>query len=184
MTEETKYCPKCDKELPVQTHFTRRKNGRISSYCRPCLSLYCRQHYVNNSAAHNARRKEARKQYRIRNRAYVVEYLRTHPCVDCGEADPLILEFDHLDPKDKKYVMSDLSRTGCPLALLQREMAKCAIRCIHCHRRRTARQFGWAKRISLLPGCSSGGRALLLGSRGRRFDPSHSDQIRACGLTG
>jgi hypothetical protein len=155
MSVESRYCPKCETEYPVESHFTRRSSGRLSTYCKPCMSLYCRQHYVTNAEAHNARRKEARKRYRIRNRAHVVEYLRTHPCVDCGEPDPLVLEFDHVDPSEKKYPLSFLSRTGCPFAKLEREMAKCVVRCVNCHRRRTARQFGWRKGISLLSGCSS-----------------------------
>jgi hypothetical protein len=38
---------------------------------------------------------------------------------------------------------------------LKREIGRCVVRCANCHRRRTARQFGWGKGISLLPGCSS-----------------------------
>jgi hypothetical protein len=154
MNSESKRCPKCRVELPL-SQFTCGSTGRTSSYCKPCMSLYCRHHYVNNSEAHNARRSEARKLYRKRNRAYVVEHLRTHPCVDCGEPDPVVLEFDHVDPKSKEFSMAYLSRTGCPLDQLKREMAKCVVRCVQCHRRRTARQFGWAKGISLLSGCSS-----------------------------
>jgi hypothetical protein len=152
--EPRKYCPKCELELPLG-HFTRAKSGRISSYCKPCMSLYCRHHYVKNAKAHNARRRAARQRYRVRNRAFVVEHLRTHPCVDCGESNPAVLEFDHVERETKQDTMSHLSRTGRSLEQLKREMAKCVIRCVNCHRRRTARQFGWAKGISLLTGCSS-----------------------------
>ena len=148
---DCKLCPKCNLELQMSS-FTVRKNGRVSSYCKPCMSLYCRDHYARNAKAHNARRRLARRRYRIRNRAYVVEHLRTHPCVDCSEADPTVLEFDHVDPDLKQYTMALLSRTVHSLEKLKREMAKCVVRCVNCHRRRTARQFGWVKGISLMLG--------------------------------
>jgi len=146
---DCKLCPKCNLELQMSS-FTVRKN--VSSYCKPCMSLYCRDHYARNAKAHNARRRLARRRYRIRNRAYVVEHLRTHPCVDCSEADPTVLEFDHVDPDLKQYTMALLRRTGHSLEKLKREMAKCVVRCVNCHRRRTARQFGWVKGISLMLG--------------------------------
>jgi hypothetical protein len=151
---ETKYCPKCKSELPLQK-FTQSKRGRTASYCKVCQSLYCRHHYVKNAVAHNARRGQARRRYRLRNRASVTEFMRTHPCIDCGESDPVVLELDHIDRESKKCPVAYLSRTGRPLTELINEIAKCVVRCVNCHRRRTARQFGWAKRISLPPGCSS-----------------------------
>jgi hypothetical protein len=154
MIVESRRCAKCQMDLPV-AKFDRSPKGRWSSYCKPCLSLYCREHYVKHAVLHNARRAEARKRYKIRNRVFVNEYLTKHPCIDCGEIDPLLLEFDHVDRSGKKIEISRLSCDGRGLAELQREMNLCVVRCAHCHRRRTARQFGWTKGISLLPGCSS-----------------------------
>src|SRR5690349_13866407 len=32
--------------------------------------------------------------------AYLIAFFESHPCADCGEADPLVLEFDHLGDKE------------------------------------------------------------------------------------
>jgi len=149
--ENTKRCAKCQLELPIDL-FSRARGGRPASYCKPCTQAYCRAHYAKNSEQHNKRRYLKSKRDAVRNRAYTVAYMRAHPCVDCGEADILVLEFDHIDPSTKKYALSDLSRSGHSLDMLKREIAKCEVRCIKCHRRRTARQFGWVKGISLMLG--------------------------------
>lgn len=146
----TKRCAKC--QLLRSDLFSGAGGGRLASYCKPCTQAYCRAHYAKNAEQHNKRRYQNSKRDRVRNRAYTVDYLRSHPCVDCGEADILVLEFDHVDPSTKKYALSNLSRGGHSLDMLKREIAKCEVRCIKCHRRRTARQFGWAKRISFMLG--------------------------------
>lgn len=73
----------------------------------------------------------------------VFDYLRTHPCVDCGETDIAVLEFDHRDQKAKEVRVSALVAQGYSTRTVMREIAKCDVRCANCHRRRTAKQLGW-----------------------------------------
>lgn len=68
------------------------------------------------------------------------EYLLAHPCIDCGEADPLVLEFDHRG--DKRSAVVDLMRRHAPWEEIIVEIQKCDVRCANCHRRRTARVRG------------------------------------------
>ncbi len=79
---------------------------------------------------------------RKRNREFIAQYLSTHPCVDCGEADPVVLEFDHRDPNTKRAEVGRLINTST-VAIVQAEIDKCDVRCGNCHRIRTATQFGW-----------------------------------------
>lgn len=68
--------------------------------------------------------------------AFLTAYRATHPCMDCGETDPDVLEFDHRDPATKKF---GVTRAGS-LAAVKREIAKCDIRCANCHARKTAQE--------------------------------------------
>jgi hypothetical protein len=72
---------------------------------------------------------------REKMRSFIREYKATHPCVDCGEADPIVLEFDHREPSEKSFSLSDARRLS--LSKIAAEIAKCDVRCANCHRRRT-----------------------------------------------
>ena len=74
--------------------------------------------------------------------AYLVEFFRERGCVDCGEPDPLVLEFDHLG--DKKFNIAKGLRNRSWQALRD-EIAKCDVVCANCHRRRTARRGRFAR---------------------------------------
>jgi hypothetical protein len=76
--------------------------------------------------------------------AYLIEFFRTRPCVDCGESDPLVLEFDHRS--DKIFNISKGIRDHSWASVLD-EIAKCDVVCANCHRRRTARRGRFARAV-------------------------------------
>src|SRR5262249_51126375 len=65
-------------------------------------------------------------------------YLRTHPCVDCGERDPVVLEV-----ANHTQLSQLVWRSTC--AYLAAEIAGCDVRCANGHRRRTAIHRSWRK---------------------------------------
>lgn len=68
-----------------------------------------------------------------------MKYLETHPCVDCGENDPVVLEFDHVRG-EKEFNIADVARNAVGREKLQEEIQKCEVRCANCHRRKTKRE--------------------------------------------
>ncbi len=74
----------------------------------------------------------------------MLTYLLDHPCVDCGEADVRVLDFDHIIGEKTAHVSSLVGR-GASWQRIEKEMAKCVVRCANCHRRKTAIDFGWYK---------------------------------------
>jgi len=79
------------------------------------------------------------------NQRHLYEYLKVHACVDCGEQDPLVLEFDHVRGR-KKGNIAQMAHTHVWETVLQ-EIEKCDVRCANCHRRKSAHQLGWAKAL-------------------------------------
>jgi hypothetical protein len=72
----------------------------------------------------------------------VFEYLSVHPCVDCGESDPVVLEFDHRDATTKFRAVAQMIEARYAWSTILEEIEKCDVRCANCHRRKTSRQFG------------------------------------------
>ena len=50
-----------------------------------------------------ARTAEMQAVHRRRNFAELIEFLASHPCTDCGESDPVVLDFDHLPGEVKRF---------------------------------------------------------------------------------
>lgn len=107
---------------------------------------YQRAHYEANRGYYADAAKRHTKKMRDAVVEWLVAYLAAHPCIDCGEADLVVLEFDHRDPKTKKFCVSSVTHHRRSLKSVQAEVAKCDVRCANCHRRKTYKERGWTSR--------------------------------------
>lgn len=98
---------------------------------------YQKLHYRANAEAYKQRALAQNRVARVRAYQWIDNYLSSHPCVDCGEADPVVLEFDHRDAAAKKANVSDLAKNAYSIQAIETEVAKCDVRCANCHRRVT-----------------------------------------------
>lgn len=136
-----KVCSTCRRELPL-SEFSKKRLNRLQASCKECNRKYNKTHYQNNKDVYIKKAKVWDDRNRQANLSYLLEYLLEHPCVDCGESDPLVLEFDHL--RDKTKNISTLWQAATWSTVLK-EIEKCEVRCANCHRRKTAQQFGHLK---------------------------------------
>jgi hypothetical protein len=136
-------CSRCKAEKPDEDFAWRRRGkGQRDTYCRPCRAEYKQEHYRANKQRYidaAGKRNKAQLQERF---VFLMAYFRDHPCVDCGETDPIVLEFDHL--RDKRFAISTGIR-GRNWSDVLDEIAKCDVVCANCHRRRTARRGGFIR---------------------------------------
>lgn len=135
MSEIEKSCCTCHQPKPLRefNRLTRSKDGRQPS-CRECN----RQYHQDNRDRHMAQIR-ARKQREIAvARRNLIAHLRAHPCIDCGESDIEVLEFDH--QRDKTRNVGYLVHGGYGWHRVKEEIDKCEVVCANCHRRRTLRQ--------------------------------------------
>jgi hypothetical protein len=127
-------CYRCQRLLP-DVAFGRYRDGR-QYRCRRC----CREYFLDRGDVHRRQSGEALRARRARAKAHILEYLRLHPCADCGEGDPVVLEFDHLETKHAG--VCTLAHNGAKLDRIDREVALCEVVCVCCHRRRTFERRG------------------------------------------
>lgn len=147
-----KVCTKCGTPKPLSEYFVKdQKTQRLHAQCKECYKehrkTYYSQHYAKYSEAYRERAKIRRNKIRNQLHTAILKYLSLHPCAVCGEDDPRVLEFDHIDPTLKSFCISHGIRYGVPIAKIQSEIEKCQVLCANCHKRRTATQAGWYKNL-------------------------------------
>jgi hypothetical protein len=115
-------------------------SGKRHARCRACSRLVSQRHYQKNKQAYLERNQRNNPRQRHANRLFAMQFLGEHPCVRCGESDPVVLEFNHIDPTTKTANICDMIHYRVSLARIRSEIAKCEVLCANCHQRHTATQ--------------------------------------------
>jgi hypothetical protein len=140
------YCSKCKLfKQPSEFHKHSNRARGLQVYCKECSKQNSEKVYKGLSKKDKKKRKLAVKEKANRNRQFVWDYLKEHPCVDCNEKNVIVLEFDHL--KNKEHNVSNMTSAGYSIKSLLKEISKCEVRCANCHRIKTAERFGYYKNI-------------------------------------
>ena len=137
-------------------------DGKLAPFCRVCQKEYNRKHYLANKELYIRRAEESNRKTRLERTKKLLAYLDQHPCLDCGEADPIVLEFDHL--RDKEFNIAT-ALTCRRWETVLAEIAKCEVVCANCHRRRTARRRATVK-LLLIEEAGDGTRTRSLSLEG------------------
>jgi hypothetical protein len=140
--ESLRRCGRCQELKPLSEFAWRRRRRRQrDNMCRPCRSAYHREHYLANMQRYIDQAQARKQALRLTRTTYLLEYFSSRPCADCGENDPVALEFDHLDSEAKAFDIGQSLPYRNWQAILD-EIEKCEVVCANCHRRRTALRRG------------------------------------------
>ena len=118
------------------------EKGQRDNYWRPCRANYKKEHYAANKQRYVANAARRKRRVARDNIARLLAFFETHACVDCGEDDPLVLEFDHIGDKNFTIARALRDRSWSEVAI---EIELCEVVCANCHRRRTARRGEWIR---------------------------------------
>lgn len=123
-----------------------RRNGEEA--CRPCKNAWTAYansrrkpkrtrtiYYIEGRASSLSRRQNAVRE------AVIAEKLRRGYCLDCHltvtTENYFVFAFDHIDPTQKKFQLSNAASANKTVAAALEEMAKCELVCHNCHMIRT-----------------------------------------------
>ena len=140
----TKRCSKCRQEKPISEF--RRNRSRydgLQHRCVPCDKEYCADWHQKHAIRRREEARSRNSRKRILVRSFIWNYLLTHPCVDCGETEPVVLDFDHVRGKKQCNIARMFTLS---IERVAAEIGKCEVRCANCHRRRTAHVQQWKSR--------------------------------------
>lgn len=145
-TISMKNCTRCHQEKETFDFSWKNKlKGKLSPHCKICQRLLSKAHHKNNINYYREKAKRNNSKYRKEAVSFIKIYLLEHPCIDCGNSDIRVLEFDHVRGI-KKNAISKMVTSASPLGQIKLEIEKCEVRCANCHRIKTIKQLGWTSR--------------------------------------
>jgi len=111
-------------------------------WCKFCLAEANSKHYQNNKQIYLERALTRNDRVNTENKQRLYAYLSNHPCIDCGQTDIRVLEFDHVRG-NKSASITRLLNNAVPWKAIEDEIAKCEVRCMNCHRIKTSERGHW-----------------------------------------
>ncbi len=140
-----KICSACGEERDAEEDFKweYKNRGIRQSRCKYCQAELSKRHYQNNKQIYKDRLRAYKRHVRSESMYRIAAYLSKHPCVDCGQTDLRLLEFDHVNG-EKSREIADLISWGSYWQAIEAEIAKCEVRCTNCHRIKSIEhERGW-----------------------------------------
>ena len=110
--------------------------------CRYCKKMYPESSFGVALTTPNKiyRRHKCRSCYRAtknvlrkNKRIWLIEYKKNCKCAECGINDHRVLEFHHLDKKEKEFAIS-WAHDNKSIDKIEKEIKKCIVLCANCHR--------------------------------------------------
>ena len=130
----TKICSKCMISKPIEDfNFKIKSKGIYQCQCKNCTRKNIKNHYINNKQYYLDKTRKRNSGLRQVINEYILNYFKDHNCIDCGESNPVVLEFDHRDKTQKEKSISSFLRAR-RIDKIINEIEKCDVRCANCHR--------------------------------------------------
>jgi hypothetical protein len=134
-------CSHCKVDKPeTDFPFDNKTQGTRNYACRVCRNQWKKSWYERNKEKHKQGVAKNANRYRKMSHQFILAYLSAHPCVLCGETDPIVLEFHHRDRKTKRNNVGRMYGHGVSHLSIEKEIAKCDVLCANCHKRQTLKK--------------------------------------------
>ena len=132
-----KQCSKCKQTKQRTSEFFNKKSSAsdgFNSWCKVCRRTH--YHKMKNTDEYIQTYKRAKASKQERALKFYSQIVSDGECMDCGEEDSRVLEFDHVRGV-KKAGVAQLVYSGYSNKSLQSEIDKCDLVCLNCHLLRT-----------------------------------------------
>ncbi|MFN8411647.1 MAG: hypothetical protein U0Z26_04595 [Anaerolineales bacterium] len=127
-----KVCTKCRQEKDDSEYSWSIHGIKKHSSCNSCRNKQRMDYYERNKEKELTYKWDRQLKKREEAKQFVDAYKRNHPCVDCHNADPEALTFDHVRGV-KKTTIANMVNLGYSIGAIQEEIEKCEVRCWTCH---------------------------------------------------
>jgi hypothetical protein len=119
------------------------KTLKRSSKCDECIKDYNREYWERVKENKNPIKNEQTKRRRNIIRLFIINFLKSTSCKNCGIDDWRVLEFNHIDRNTKKFNIADGGKYS--ISTVKAEIEKCEVLCANCHNIHTIEQRGYYK---------------------------------------